>query len=189
ELAAGVAKRAAWKPDIGQDLAAFVAVATADLAWGEHRFVLKSEVTCRPSIPVWNIIGPFDNPGGATSDIQHPPETKVDLSATYMGQKGEQIGWKPVQRPAETKLHTEFVMDLRSLLGQAENVAAYAVVWAHAPKATDALFAFGSADGAVVWVNGERKFAWLKARRDYQPRTNSVPIRLKKGANEILVKV
>ena len=189
ELAAGATKRATWKPDTGGDLAAFVAVATADLAWGEHRFVLTSEVTCRPSIPVWSIIGPFDNPGGATSDIQHPPETKVDLSATYTGQKGRQIGWKQVRRPAETKLDTEFVVDFGNLLGQAENVAAYAVVWAHVPKATDALFAFGSADGAVVWVNGERKFAWLKGRRDYQPKTNSVPIRLKKGANEILVKV
>ncbi len=189
ELATGTTKRVMWTPDIGEDLATFVAVATADLAWGEHRFVLKSEVTCRPSIPVWNIIGPFDNPGGATSDIQHPPETKVDLSATYTGQKGEQISWKQVRRPAETKLDAEFVMDLRNLLGQAENVAAYAVVWAHAPEATDALFAFGSADGAVVWVNGERKFAWLKGRRDYQRRTNSVPIRLKEDANEILVKV
>ncbi len=189
KLAADASKRVTWKPNTGDDLATFVAVATANLAWGDQCFVLKSEVTCRPSIPAWNIIGPFENPGGATSDIQHPPETKVDLSATYTGPRGEQIGWKQARRPAEAKLDAEFVLDFGNLLGQAENVAAYAVAWAHVPKATDALFAFGSADGAVVWVNGERQFAWLEGRRDYGPKTNSVPIRLKKGSNEILVKV
>ena len=97
--------------------------------------------------------------------------------------------WRAVRRPATAKLDAEFVLDLAKHLGPAENAAAYAVVWVLAPKAIEAQLSFGSADGAVVWVNGKREYAWLKGRRDYRSRTDPVPIRLKKGANEILIKV
>ena len=132
---------------------------------------------------------PVRQPRRGDGDVSHPPETKVDLSATYPGLDGRQVAWKPVRRPLEAGLLAEFVPDLAKLLGPAENVAAYAVVWAHVPKATEAQLALGSADGAVAWVNGERAFAWLEGRRDYRSRADAVPIRLKRGANEILVKV
>ncbi len=189
ELAAGASQRVSWNPDTGEDLAPFVAVATAELTWNRRRFVLSREVACRPSIPAWSVVGPFDNPGGAGADIEHPPETEVDLSASYPGQGGERIGWQPARRPSDSRLDTEFVLDFAELLGPAENAAAYAVVWVRVPRTTDALLSLGSADGAVVWINGERQFAWLEGRRDYRSGTDRVPIRLKRGRNEILVKV
>jgi hypothetical protein len=189
ELSAGSTRRLRWTPEAGEDLAPFVAVATAELEWDKRRFVLTSQIACRPSIPAWNVVGPFANPGGATGDVAHPPEAGVDLAATYAGAGGRALAWTACRRPDSARLDAEFVLDLAARLGAHEDVAAYAVVWAHAPKAMDARLALGSADGAVAWVNGERVFAWLEGRRAYRSRAHSVPIRLRKGANEILVKV
>jgi len=189
ELSRGGTRQVSWEPDTGDDLSAFVAVASAEFAWGGRTFRLEREVSVRPSIPMWNVIGPFDNPGGAPADLEHPPETKVDLSAEYPGATGATIGWKRIRRPADATLAAEFAPDLAKLLGSRENVAAYAVVWAHVPRVTDARLAVGSADGAVAWVNGKRVLAWLEGRRDYRSKANGAPIRLKKGANAILIKV
>jgi hypothetical protein len=189
-LAAGAKAKFSWRPDTGEDVAPFTARATADLRWGRRRFTLTREIIGRPSVPVWAVIGPFDNPGGAKADLKHPPETgPVDPTKTCEGQGGRTLSWQEIRRDPDAKVGAEFVVDLDRLLGKGKNAAAYLAVWVESPREAEALFSFGSADGAVVWINGERKGGWLKGRRDYASRANSLPIRLKKGRNEILVKV
>jgi hypothetical protein len=189
-LDAGAATEIAWSPDVGDGDAPFVVTVTADLRWGTRRLGLTKEIVGRPSIPVWSVVGPFDNPGGATADLAHPPETeRVHPKRTFEGQGGLTVTWKEVRRDPESRPGSEFVVDLDSLLGEGENAAAYLAVWVESRRSTDAVFSFGSADGAVVWVDGKRVGGWLKGRRDHASRANALPVRLKRGRNEILVKV
>lgn len=179
-----------WQPDTGKDAGPFVALATAELRWGKQRLTLSGEAVCRPTIPVWWAVGPFGNPGGATQDLRHPPEgDPVDLKTTYPGPGERRLAWREVRRDPAAPAGSEFLVDLDGLLGEGKNVAGYAVVWAHSGKETDAVFSLGSADGVVAWVNGKRVLTWLGGRRKYASGSNTAPIRLKKGANEILVKI
>ena len=190
EVAARQTTQVTWNPETGEDHSAFIARAIANFIWRDRRFTLTKEATCRPTIPMWCTIGPFDNPGGATMDQPHPPETEpVDLARTYKGQGGKSLAWKKIRRNPKSKADAEFLVDFTNLLGEGEDAASYSVVWVHAPRKMDALFSFGSADGAVVWINREKKFSWLKGRRNYVSKANTIPIRLKKGTNELMVKV
>ena len=52
----------------------------------------------------------------------------------------------------------------------------------------DGVILFGNDDGAKVWVNGEKVFE----NRDHfaaQPGKHRIPVKLKKGANAILIKI
>jgi len=189
-LATGQATRIAWEPETGEDHSAFMARATADISWKDCRFTLTKKLTGRPSVPMWYVIGPFYNPGGATADLEHPPETgPIDPEKTYTGKGGKLISWQRIRRDPTSRANAEFLVDFTKFFGPSSNVATYAVVWVHASEETDALFSYGSEDGAVVWVNGERKHSWLRGRRSYVSKGTAVPIRLKKGLNEIMVKV
>jgi len=191
-LAAGRNTTIDWLPEAVEDadLSMFIARATADISWKNYRFALTKKVTGLPSIPTWHVIGPFDNPGGATADVKHPPETvPVDLEKTFKGRGGKVVKWKRITRDSKLRPDAEMVVDFSRLYGASSNVASYSVVRVHAAEKTDALFSFGSEDGAVVWVNGERKHSWLGGRRTYVSKGTAVPIQLRKGLNEILVKV
>ncbi|MBM3958138.1 MAG: hypothetical protein FJ313_08820, partial [Gemmatimonadetes bacterium] len=65
---------------------------------------------------------------------------------------------------------------------------AYAVTWIISPQEQDAVLAIGSDDGLVVWVNGERVHTNLVSRA-YGSMQDRVPIHLKAGRNELLVRV
>ena len=47
----------------------------------------------------WYLLGPFDNAGRANIDKQFPPETVVDLNATYVGKRGRPVRWEFHQSP------------------------------------------------------------------------------------------
>ena len=53
----------------------------------------------------------------------------------------------------------------------------------------DTTLARSSEDGFVAWVNRKRIHSVLEAPRTYRSRGDRMPIRLKKGLNEILLKI
>jgi len=172
------------------DLAApFHIVAQADLAWRGEEIVLGMVVAGRPSIPAWWVIGPFSNPGGDTKDIAHPPERgPVDLGKNYPGIGGQRVAWHKVERDPSLDVAAEHLVDFIKLFGQRENAAAYALTWLESPREMDAVIALGSDDGVVVWLNGKRVHANL-VPRGYSPKADRVPIRLRAGRNQLLVKI
>ena len=42
----------------------------------------------------WHILGPFDNTGRRNIETKFPPETVIDLNATYPGKNGVPIRWE-----------------------------------------------------------------------------------------------
>jgi hypothetical protein len=167
----------------------FEARATATLTWRGERFELTATRAARPSINAWWVIGPFGNPKGDTQDLAHPVEQeKIALDKTYPGLGGKRIGWRKVLRDEASDLAAEHLVDFIQLYGPTENAAAYALVWLDAPKPADAVLALGSDDGAVVWLNGERVHTNL-VPRPYRAKADRVPLHLKAGRNQLLVKI
>jgi hypothetical protein len=166
-----------------------VVSARAELEWRGTRLSLGASETLYPGIPCWQVVGPFDNPGGAPADVAHPVEKGVDLAATYRGKKGDEIRWKRVARTRRDRADKPFVVNFNKLYGKPRDVAAYAVVWVDSPRAQDAQLAIGSEDGFVAWVNGERIFSLLEASRTYKPKDERHDIQLREGRNEVLLKI
>jgi len=190
DVAGGQTQKLSWKwnvPAGGQATAAIRVKAT--LACGGTAMGLTDTAWVRPSIPCWWVLGPFDNRGDGTVDTPQIVEReKVHLGKTYVGMGGRELHWQKSERSSEAKLTDEHVVDFLKLCGSDQNVSAYALTWVVSPKERDALLGIGSDDGVVVWLNGQRVHAAL-ANRGYRSMQDRVPIHLKAGRNELLVRV
>ena len=150
---------------------------------------VAAEDTIFPSIPRYQIIGPFDNKGNGEVDTPHAAETEpFDADQTYRGHGGKDVTWRKKERSKDLKAVQMHIVDLRSLYGNMQNVAAIATVWVVAPKDMQAVLACGSDDGIVAWVNGERALTRLK-NRGYSRHEDRALIRLKAGVNQLTFRV
>ncbi len=121
-------------------------------------------------VTVWLVCGPF--PGGKTR-IVHPPE-----------KPGAKVKWKLV---TATGRQPGFV-DLAAVLGNPGNCAGFLRTKLWSPKAQRARLEIGSDDGVKVWLNG--KVVHDKdVPRSFTLNEDKVPVDLKAGWNELLVKV
>lgn len=157
---------------------------------GGGSFEVHAALPARPSIPCWYVLGPFDNPGGALTDVAHAPEQHAfALTNAYPGAAHAPVRWQKKVRQPKDGLLSDFVVNLNDLYGWPSNVCAYAIAWADAPKETDAVLAVGSEDGFVAWVNGAKVGQVLEAGRTYASQGDRLPIHLKQGENEIRLKI
>ena len=132
-------------------------------------------------IRTWLLLGPFPNADDKGFDTAFPPEGEaVDLRKAYTGTRGP-VRWRRHTAP-------ENAVRLHLLLEPSEDVVAYAVCWVHSPRSRAASLELGSDDGCKVWVNRKAVFA-LHEERAATPRQNIVPIHLRRGANELLLKI
>ncbi|HUU30858.1 MAG TPA: hypothetical protein VMY69_02010 [Phycisphaerae bacterium] len=189
EVKAGKSAEVTWEGKaVAEGPTAFRVTATATVMWRGVPIALKDSVSAYSSVPRWMIIGPFDNKGDGTVDTPQPIETEpIDLGKKYVGKGDAEVAWQPCIQDASAKLPAEHIVHYDQLYG-GENVAAYALVWVESPEEQDAVLALGSDDGVVVWLNGERVHANLVGR-GYRSREDKVPVRLRKGRNQLLVKV
>ena len=130
----------------------------------------------------WVGIGPFDNEGGAGMDSAFPPEESYDPDLTTQG-KIRPVAWRDF--PPISKL--DGYQDFRRVLNPSSQTLAYAYGRIHAEKDQSALLVIGAGGALKVWLNGKSVVAWNEDRpaRRWQ---HLLPVRLKKGPNEILVK-
>jgi hypothetical protein len=137
----------------------------------------------------WMVIGPFDlgppDPNDPHAvppgfDKAFPPETGVDLSAHYPGLGGA-VGWKPMTA------RQDGYVDLLAVK-PSDRAVAYAAATVTARRATKTLLTLGSNDGAKVWVNGQQVYA-KHAGRSARPNEDTIPIALREGPNQVLLKV
>ena len=129
----------------------------------------------------WLILGPFDNAGGIGYNTAYIPEnaTQIDTTKKYESIV-EQIHWE--------KSEDDTLNGYISLGDDVDWGVAYAFTTVTAPDAREAQFRFDSDDQAKVWLNGEQVFKHTKA---FSAEIDKyiVPVTLKPGKNNILVKV
>lgn len=168
----------------------FAINARAELVWYGRSFTLTATQSNQPSIPKWWVIGPFDNPGGGPGDVTNAVELQsFDPAATYEGKDGKQVYWQKVERNSADPADSEFIVSFNHIYPPATEVSAYAFVRVHSLCDTNAVLAIGAEDGEIAWLNGERVLTHLAGGRAYKPRSESAPIHLKKGVNELLIKI
>lgn len=147
--------------------------------------------TILPSIGSWQILGPFDVPFAKSFDTKFPPEDKIDFAAEYAGKDNRKIKWQLVERKItpDTNLTDEFFIDFDEVFnGRVYECVAYALTYLDAPYDIDAVLAFGTDDGCIVRHNNEEVFR-VNVGRPYTSKQNRVPVKLKKGENELLLKI
>ncbi len=157
----------------------------------DREFQVPLEETLLPSINRWMVIGPFENPWENALDVAFEPESEIDFTQTCKGKNGKTAAWKRIERTVdeESVLTNEFLVDLHDATGGfSEYAVAYAVTYLDSPNDRDAVLAVGSDDGVAVWVNGEVVHR-NHVGRPYTSRKDIVPVHLKKGRNELMLKI
>lgn len=94
----------------------------------------------------WYIIGPFPNPARRNINTAFPPESVIDLDATYAGVDDKPLRWRFVQSA------TAMVDPARPRDPQLAVYYAYTELWFD--EEMDAWIALASDDFGKVWING-----------------------------------
>jgi len=130
----------------------------------------------------WKVIGPFDNTERKGFDTVYPPERELKLDAEYDG-KGAKVKWQPF-----TSEHEYGKVDFNKPLGMQKETTAYAVTTFDSPIERDAELRLGCKNAWKVWLNGQLIFGRDEYHRGQQMDQYKLKVRLKKGANTVLVK-
>ena len=146
----------------------------------EYLFTLKTASLTPES---WHIAGPFANDADDKGlDTAYEPEKRVDLSAKYIGKSGE-VKWKTVRHNG-----TGYFDLAAHHGGESVQSMSYLYQQIESPVDQDASILIGNDDGAKIWLNGEKVFE----NRDHfaaTPERNKVTVKLKKGVNNVLLKI
>lgn len=130
----------------------------------------------------WKIIGPFDNTGRAGFETVFPPEGKLDPSAEYAGKNG------PVRWASYSTTDEYGMVDFNKPLGSLKEATAYAWTQFESPADRPAELRLGCKNAWKIWLNGEFVFGRDEYHRGMSIDQYVLPVRLRKGANDILVK-
>ncbi|HEY1375335.1 MAG TPA: hypothetical protein VGF55_00995 [Gemmataceae bacterium] len=130
----------------------------------------------------WKVVGPFPNPGGKGMETVYPPEQGLDFAAEYDGKSGK-VKWKEFTSKA-----ADGVIDLNDAVGASPEGVAYAAAEFRSKDARAAEVRLGSFVGFKLWVNGELVLVRGDAYTGFDPDHYVAAVKLKPGANTILVK-
>jgi hypothetical protein len=135
-------------------------------------------------ITSWHVIGPFDHTGVKAFHVAYPPESTVDLAASYEGKNGQRVSWQSV-----TATGTYANVDLNQPLGKLKGVIGYAATVVESPQEQPVEIRVGSVNAIKIFLNGEL----LLAHEEYHHGAHMDQYigrgRLKAGRNTILLKV
>lgn len=131
----------------------------------------------------WHLIAPFDNTGRAGFDKPFPPESSIDLTAQYEGKDGKPVTWQEYATPDDYGK-----VDFNQPFGPLKEVTGYAYTEFNAVEARDAELRLGCKNAWKIWFNGEPLFGRDEYHRGQRIDQYSLPVKLNKGKNTLLVK-
>jgi len=140
----------------------------------------------------WELAGPFDGPKASGFKTPYPPESKVDLKATYKGKDGVEVKWKPHAteiKPDEYNLPAVGQVDLTKVIGKYKDAVTYAYTVVESDKELPVEIRYGCINASKLFVNGKQVFAREEYHHGEPFDQYVVPVTLKAGRNEILLKV
>lgn len=162
------------------------------MKWGEGKILTLPIIweMDYSALQCWRLFGVFDNANNEGMNKVYPPEE-------WMG-RGVPSGLEGEKRTAwsfpsflEGGMRTPVYIDFLRYFGEAmrnRQVVAYALTYIYSPQDQEAVLSIGSDDGCVIWVNGEKVYAYL-APRVARADEDKANILLRKGWNEVLVKL
>lgn len=127
-------------------------------------------------IDSWYILGPFPNPDRRNVDTSFPPESVIDLDATYQGAQGEGLRWRFLQSqspyvvPEDPK---EYVI-----------YYAYSEIWCD--QAMDLWVMVGSDDSSRIWLNDQQIWKSVYKLKPWRLDEGLRKVSFRRGINRIL---
>jgi len=130
----------------------------------------------------WSLIGPFPWSDDTDIDAVFVNEPDVDVSRPY------KIGGRTIKWREYVTEKPNGKVDLASIYGPHENVAAYAYAEVVLPEDRKLTLKIGSNDGFKCWFNG-KEIGRFEGGRAYAPDQDSFSVSAQRGVNTILLKV
>jgi len=130
-------------------------------------------------VDTWYVIGPFPNPDRVFLEKKFPPESVVDLDATYVGKRGRKLRWEFRQSPH--MMIAPHVADRYAIW--------YAYTEIYAEKPQDRWVAFGSDDYSRAWLNGELIWSSGKTPHHWIPDRGFRKLHFNQGYNPLLFRL
>ncbi|MFC1726642.1 glycoside hydrolase family 172 protein [candidate division KSB1 bacterium] len=132
-------------------------------------------------IQQWHIIGPFPAEEGKNFETAFPPETVIDLKAEYPGKGGKTAAWQKVKTKDD-------IIWFNEIFEEKEDGIGYGYCRVNSPDDREVLIYTGSDDGIKIFLNNEQ--VWSNpSYRGLRKDQDRVKVKLKKGWNDLLVKV
>ncbi|MEM9410367.1 MAG: hypothetical protein AAGA30_04595 [Planctomycetota bacterium] len=134
----------------------------------------------------WKLAGIFDNKDEKGFDIEYGPEkslSKIDTDATYEDAT-ETLAWMNHNTIEPTGL-----VDLNDVIGKKKGVIVYALATYDCDQEQTADVRIGCINAHKVWVNGELVMSNEIYHNGISPDKFTGVANLKKGKNEVLIKV
>src|SRR3990172_1213315 len=144
----------------------------------------------------WLLCGPFSSPA-KTAGVPDRP-ARHGLEVDFLAATGGERAVRP--QPGQTvtheagtvswKLHEAAgeVINLDAAVSTRSEVVAYAYGTVECDADQNAILAVGSNDGVRLWINGEGIWKHLSGRTLLKDE-DRIPVRLKAGRNEVLLKI
>jgi hypothetical protein len=132
----------------------------------------------------WYLIAPFDNLKGGRFAVVYPPEKSVDLTASYKGKGGADCHWV---RFTTDDPYGE--VNLNKVLGKIKGAIAYARAVVLLPNERQAEIRVGCINAIKVFHNGKEVFSCEEYHHGTDMDQYVIPVTLKAGRNELLLKV
>jgi len=137
------------------------------------------------SVRDWLVAAFFPSEGSDSLRRPLPPEDDFRPDASFSGKRGEPVTWQRMHADARGYLDARRI-DERPEVN--ENSIWYALTWLRSPDDRRALVAFGTDDGAKLWVNDDL------VHEDYthhgaSPMQTVRRVNLRKGWNRVLFKI
>lgn len=132
----------------------------------------------------WQLVAPFSNLERSGFATVYPPEEMLDLTASYTLPDGTTAKWQPFR---STDSYGQ--IDFNKPFGLIKEVVGYAATTFDSPEARDAELRIGTGNAWKVWLNGKYLFGRDEYHRGAQLDQYTLPIRLEKGPNSLLVKL
>ncbi len=141
----------------------------------------------------WYVIGPFPNPNRVNIRRKFPPESVVDLDATYIGKGGRTVKWEFMQtcnfKPRKWEYwHSDKRAELVPYTSEEYGIwYAYAEVFSDVE--CDRWIAVGSDDRSDIWLNDVKIWGSSDKLKAWRIDEGYRRVHLKKGRNRILARV
>ncbi len=127
----------------------------------------------------WYVIGPFPNPGRRNINTPFPPETTVDLDASYAGKDGRAVTWAFCQYNG-----AEMVPPVAE-----EYAIYYMYTELYFDRPRDAWVAIGSDDQSTLWVDSQMVWKSSAGLKGWQIGEGLRRVHFQAGRNPVLLRV
>jgi hypothetical protein len=135
-----------------------------------------------PALREWLLAGPYPAPTPREDDMLFTQDFDVRRAKPFRGGSAGRKKWEAHRSP------TDKIEIGKALGGETPWASFYAATWLFAEEETEAVLWFGSDDGLIVWLNGERILFGHHhnhSGNDYY----RVPVTLDEGRNLLLIQV